>query len=230
MPVSASAICCTSAAGMVTGDIAPIRMNGVSTTAWLASAYSKSESSIRSSQRSGELQLISEIVAGVCSMLARPASRPLPPPNRIEAELDGVLRVGPGDDVAHEDLVGQRRQRVGHVEVAAVQRGVVGLADHAAGRVEDRERLGELGEVAVVVHGRVAAYVALAHERRAVDRAERHRVAADVDGVGGVARLYVELAGRLRDLLEDPLGVEEDLVLLDLLARRARAGRARAGS
>ena len=32
MPDSASAICCTSAAGMVTGDIAPIRMNGVSTT------------------------------------------------------------------------------------------------------------------------------------------------------------------------------------------------------
>jgi hypothetical protein len=40
MPVRASAICCTSAAGIVTGDIAPIRMNGVSTTAWLASEYS----------------------------------------------------------------------------------------------------------------------------------------------------------------------------------------------
>ena len=64
MPVRASAICWTRAAGIVTGDIAPIRMNGVSTTAWLASAYSKSESSIRSSQRSGELQLISEISRG----------------------------------------------------------------------------------------------------------------------------------------------------------------------
>ena len=95
MPVSASAICCTSAAGMVTGDIAPIRMNGVRTTAWLASAYSKSESSIRSSQRSGELQLISEIVAGVCSMLARPASRPWPPPNRIEASSMVSFALGP---------------------------------------------------------------------------------------------------------------------------------------
>ena len=38
MPASASAICCTSAAGIVTGDIAPIRMNGVSTTGWSACA------------------------------------------------------------------------------------------------------------------------------------------------------------------------------------------------
>ena len=57
---------------------------------------------------------------------------------------------------------------------------------------------------------RVAAYVALADERRAVDRAERHRVAADVDGVGRVAGLDVELARRLRDLLEHEVGVEED--------------------
>ena len=95
MPVSASAICWTSAAGMVTGDIAPIRMNGVRTTAWLASAYSNSESSIRSSQRSGELQLISEISAGVCSMLARPASRPWPPPSRIEVSSIVSMALGP---------------------------------------------------------------------------------------------------------------------------------------
>ena len=61
MPDSASAICWTSAAGIVTGDIAPIRMNGVSTTGWLAAVYSNCASSIRSSQRSGRLQLISEI-------------------------------------------------------------------------------------------------------------------------------------------------------------------------
>src|SRR5690349_4504196 len=65
MPVNASVICCTSAAGIVTGDIAPMRMNGVRTTAWLAAEYSNCASSIRSSQRSGELQLISEIDAGV---------------------------------------------------------------------------------------------------------------------------------------------------------------------
>ncbi len=65
MPDSASAICWTSAAGMVTGDIAPIRMNGVTTHGWPARVYSNSESSIRSSQCSGELQLISEIETGV---------------------------------------------------------------------------------------------------------------------------------------------------------------------
>ncbi len=37
IPVSASAICWVSAAGIDTGDIAPISRNGVITTAWLAS-------------------------------------------------------------------------------------------------------------------------------------------------------------------------------------------------
>ena len=72
MPDSASAICWTSAAGMVTGDIAPMRMNGVRTTGWAAAAYSKSASSIRSSQRSGELQLIRLIEVGVASIASRP--------------------------------------------------------------------------------------------------------------------------------------------------------------
>src|SRR3712207_7754917 len=39
---------------------APIRMNGVSTTGWFADVYSNCASSIRSSHRSGELQLRSE--------------------------------------------------------------------------------------------------------------------------------------------------------------------------
>jgi hypothetical protein len=37
--------------------------------------YSNCASSIRSSQRSGELQLMSEIVAGVCSIASRPPKR-----------------------------------------------------------------------------------------------------------------------------------------------------------
>ena len=52
---------------MVTGDIAPMRMNGVRTTGCMAAEYSNCDSSIRSSQRSGLLQLISEMVAGVVS-------------------------------------------------------------------------------------------------------------------------------------------------------------------
>ena len=75
MPDSASAICWTSAAGIVTGDIAPIRMNGVTTQGWPARVYSNSDSSIRSSQCSGELQLISEIDTGVFSIASRPPKR-----------------------------------------------------------------------------------------------------------------------------------------------------------
>ncbi len=73
MPDSASAICCTSVAGIETGDMAPMSRNGVITTAWLARLYSTIAESIRSSHRSGELQLISEIETGErCSASAPP--------------------------------------------------------------------------------------------------------------------------------------------------------------
>ncbi len=75
MPARASAICWASVAGIETGDIAPISRNGVSSSAWLAFAYSKSESSMRPSQRSGELQLTSEIIAGVRSIDSRLPNR-----------------------------------------------------------------------------------------------------------------------------------------------------------
>ena len=88
MPVSASAICWASVAGIETGDIAPISRNGVMTTGWRASQYSNCASSMRSSQRSGELQLISEMVAGVCSILSRP-------PNRIELIAMVSMAFGP---------------------------------------------------------------------------------------------------------------------------------------
>src|ERR1700748_2761760 len=83
IPAKASASCWTRAAGIVTGDIAPISRNGVSTTGWLAAQYSNCASSIRSSQRSGEVQLISETTAGVRSIDARLDSLAAPPPNRI---------------------------------------------------------------------------------------------------------------------------------------------------
>ena len=75
MPASASAICWASVAGIETGDMAPIRRNGVSSIAWFAAAYSKSASSMRPSQRSGELQLTSEIIADVCSIASREPNR-----------------------------------------------------------------------------------------------------------------------------------------------------------
>ena len=42
-------------------------------------------------------------------------------------------------------------------------------------------------------------------------------VAADVYGALGVARLEVELGRRLRDLLEDPVGVEADELAFHIL-------------
>jgi hypothetical protein len=103
--------------------------------------------------------------------------------------------------------------------VARVERPVLGLHDRAAGGVDLGERLAEPDEVLEVGHLGVAARVALADERRAVDPGERHVVAAHVDGVLGIARLELELARRLRDLLEHEFRIEEDLVALDALAR-----------
>src|SRR6201995_1874239 len=96
IPANASASCCARAAGIVTGDMAPISRNGVSTTGWLAAQYSNCASSIRSSQRSGELQLISETTAGVASIDSRPACRPAPPPSRISVLALVLAAFGPG--------------------------------------------------------------------------------------------------------------------------------------
>ena len=181
------------------------------TTAWPARLYSTIALSMRSSQRSGELQLISEIETGARSSASSP-------PKRIFAHLDRVERVRARDHRAHVRLVRQRLQRVDHVEVARVERRVVGLDDRAARRVELVERLREPHEVLEVGHRRVAPLGALAHERRAVDGREDHVVAADVRAALGVARLQLELARGLGDLLEDELRIELDqVVALDRL-------------
>ena len=58
MPASASAFCCASAPAIVTGAIAPARVNGVITTHWLRRAISMIPCNIGSSSRSGELELM----------------------------------------------------------------------------------------------------------------------------------------------------------------------------
>ena len=76
IPDSASAICWTSVAGIETGDIAPMSRNGVVITACSRRLYSSIALSIRSSQRSGELQLISEMLTGASGSV---------PPNAISS-------------------------------------------------------------------------------------------------------------------------------------------------
>src|SRR5215211_5791767 len=120
IPDSASAICCTSVAGIETGDIAPIRRNGVVMTAWLARLYSSIALSMRSSQRSGELQLISEIDTGARSIASAPPRHGLRAPDALGQALHGL-----------RDLGRERLERVDHVEVARVERPVLRLHHRA---------------------------------------------------------------------------------------------------
>jgi len=66
MPASASASVWVAAPAAVAGLIAPARMNGVISTAWLASAYARAAPSIVASHTSGEFAFASERIA-VCS-------------------------------------------------------------------------------------------------------------------------------------------------------------------
>jgi hypothetical protein len=75
MPASASACCCTSAPATVTGAIAPARVNGVITTAWLRDEYCRMPSSIGSSNRSGELALMMVKMDGCSSRVASSTCR-----------------------------------------------------------------------------------------------------------------------------------------------------------
>ncbi len=71
MPASASAFCCVSAAANETGAIAPIRVKGVTTTAWLNSAIAIKPSLIAASKRRGELTEITVRTPGSSASCAR---------------------------------------------------------------------------------------------------------------------------------------------------------------
>ena len=105
-----------------------------------------------------------------------------------------------------------------------VERLVVRLADRPARRVELREGLREADEVLEIVVRRLAALEAPPRERAPVHGAERHVLPADVDVALGIARLEVELARRLRDLLENPVRVEPHELAVDLLPRGPQRG------
>ena len=215
MPASASAICWASVAGIETGDIAPMSRNGVMTTGWLARWYSRrrldhavvpAQRRVAVDQRDDDRRLLDGLAAAEGDVAHR---------ERVAGALGR-------DHAAHERLVGQRQQPEDHVEVARVERRVVGLDDGAAGGVELVEATAtswqKRSKSRSVASRRTRA---LAHERRAVDAGEVHVVAAEVDAARGVARLHVERLRRLGHLLEHEVGVEEDGVVLHALARAA---------
>ena len=213
MPDSASAICCTSAAGIVTGDIAPIRMNGVSThgLAGRGVLELRLEHPVVPAQRRVAVDQRDRRPAS-----ARSASRP---PNRISLIAMVSRGVDAGDHVAHVDLVGQRLQRVDHVEVPRVERRVVRLADHAAGRVEHRVATGpawrSCGSRPWSRRGARRPRARTAGRRPRRTPSSRRRCARCCAGLRACTS---NSRGRLRHLLEHELRVEEDRVVLDPLA------------
>ena len=174
MPASASAICWASVAGIETGDIAPMSRKGVMIVGLvgLRVGDQRAEHAVVEAQRRVDVDQRQRRRRGLDRLA--PAEEDLP-------HRDRVLGVGARRHRAHVGLVRQRLQRVDHVEMARVQRLVVGLADRAARRVELGEGLRQAHEVLEVVHRRLAADVALADERAAVDRGEGHVLAAEVD-------------------------------------------------
>ena len=179
------------------------------TSAWFARAYSSSadEHAVVVAQRRVDVDQRDDRRRLLDARFAEDHAR----------HRDRVGRVRPRRDRAHERLVGEREQRVDHVEVPRVERLVVRLADRPARRVELRERLSEPDEVLEVLVRRLAALEAPPRERTAVDGAERHVPPADVQRAIRVARLQVELARRLRDLLDDPVWVEPHELPVDVL-------------
>ena len=59
-------------------------------TAWFARTYSCSAASMRSSKRSGELTLMSDTDAGVCSIASRPPNR-MSPMRMVSAALGPLV-------------------------------------------------------------------------------------------------------------------------------------------
>ncbi len=162
------------------------------------------------------MTLISEIETGARSIASRP-------PNRISPIWIVSAAFGPevtepmyglSDRVCSANTMSRWRESSGRSSGSQI----VPPGESSSGNAWD-----EPDQVLEVGHLRVAADVALADERAAVDGCEDHVVAADVGGLRRVASLQLELPRRLGDLLEDQLRVEPDAVLvLDDLAGAAQ--------
>ena len=114
---------------------------------------------------------------------------------------------------------------VDHVEVALGHRNVHGLAQRATGMMQAGQHVDELGEVAEVLDGGVAAaLVEIADEGRAIDRREDRVVAADRHVVGRVSRMLHVFARRgLDERAHEALG-EADAEALGVDGGRLHVG------
>ena len=109
------------------------------------------------------------------------------------AHVDCVLRPLGCGDRPHEGLVRQAHMGMHHVEVALVDRDVHRLADRAARVVHGRREIGHFDEILEVLNGRVAPLaLPVADEGRPVDRSKDRRLAADLHGTLGIARVLGE--------------------------------------
>ena len=143
-----------------------------------------------------------------------------PTTKRDSGHLDGVAGALFGDNAAHVRLVGPANVGIDHVEMARLEREILGLDDGAARAVDLRRRLRHLVEVREVSDAGIAATaVEVGDERRAIDRGGDHVVAADRDRVRRISRLHLEGCRRLLDLLLDERALEADPVVLRLQPR-----------
>ena len=184
MPASASAICCASVAGMETGDIAPMSRNGVMTTGWLARWYSRADSIMRSSQRSGELQLTSEMTTGACSMASRPpnAMSHIASVSRARSAETTLPMNGLSVSVSRRKTMSRWRESSGASLGSTIVPPAESSSSNACASWQKRSK-------SPSVASRRSA--ALAHEGRAVDAREVHVVAAEMDAARRVPRLHV---------------------------------------
>ena len=97
----------------------------------------------------------------------------------------------------HEGLVAVFQMAVHHVEMPLVDRQIDRLANRAARMVQGVGDVGELDEIAEILDSRVAAaFVEIAHERRAIGRSEYRVLAADDHAARRIARVLREFARR----------------------------------
>ena len=124
----ASAKHCASPAAVVTGPMAPPRMNGTQTTAWLAAAIGPDDPRGLAVEDEGRVHVdVAEDHAVPVDELRA---------EQDAAHLDRIGRPAGVRHRAHEGFVGEPHVRVHHVEMALVDGQVDRLADRPSGVVD----------------------------------------------------------------------------------------------